>query len=115
MGPVLYEKRSYLLVVKGEWTDLDGNKLGKDTIKKFKTTAEDRVRVELKDWKLNTPQVGTRDALVLTIPKSIDYRSLHTGLTVTDAKGKTIAGTIAIGDVSSRCDCTTTRFVRRRR
>ena len=24
-------------------------------------------------------------------------------------------GTIAIGDVSSRCDCTTTRFVRRRR
>ena len=39
MGPVLFEKRSYALVVKGEWTDLEGNKIGKDTIKKFRTTA----------------------------------------------------------------------------
>jgi hypothetical protein len=97
MGPVLYEKKSYSLVVRGEWTDLDGNKIGKDTVKKFKTVAEDRVRVELSAWKLTAPKSGTRDALELTMPKSIDYRSLHTGLTVTDAKGKAVAGKIAIG------------------
>jgi hypothetical protein len=97
MGPVLVEKRSYTLVVKGDWTDLDGNKIGKDTIKKFRTTAEDRVRIELAAWKVTAPAKGTRDALVLTLPKSIDYRSLQTGLTVVNAKGEIISGAIAIG------------------
>jgi hypothetical protein len=97
MGPVLHEKRSYTLVVRGEWTDLDGNKLGKDTIKRFRTTAEDRVRIELRDWKLSAPAAGTCDALTLTLPKSIDHRSLQTGLTVTNAKGEIVAGSIGIG------------------
>jgi hypothetical protein len=97
MGPVLYEKRSYTLVVRGEWTDLDGNKIGKDTFKKFRTTPEDRVRIELGEWKLTAPKAGTHDAVTLTLSKSIDYRSLHTGLTVVNAKGQAIAGTIAAG------------------
>jgi hypothetical protein len=97
MGPVLYEKRSYALVVRGEWTDLEGNKIGKDTIKKFRTTPEDRVRIELSDWKLTTPAAGTRDAIVLTLSKSVDYRSLQTGLTVRNIKGQIIAGAVAIG------------------
>jgi outer membrane protein assembly factor BamB len=97
MGPVLYEKRSYGLVVRGEWTDLEGNKLGKDTIKRFRTTPEDRVRIELGDWRLTAPKAGTRDALTLTLPKSVDYRSLQTGLTITSASNRTIPGAIAIG------------------
>jgi hypothetical protein len=97
MGPVLYEKRSYALVVKGDWTDLEGNKIGKDTIKKFRTTPEDRVRIDLSKWKLTAPTAGTRDAVALILPKSVDYRSLQTGLTVTNAKGQTIAGSVAIG------------------
>jgi hypothetical protein len=97
MGPVLYEKRAYALVVRGEWTDLEGNKIGKDTIKKFRTTPEDRVRIELGDWKLTAPTAGTREPVALTLSKSVDYRSLQTGLTVRSAKGETIAGTIAIG------------------
>jgi hypothetical protein len=97
LGPVLYEKRSYALVVRGEWTDLDGNKIGKDTVKKFRTTAEDRVRIELSDWKLAAPTAGARDAVTLTLPKSVDYRSLQTGLTVLNAKGEVVAGAVAIG------------------
>ena len=97
MGPVLHEKRSYALVVRGGWTELEGNKIGKDTIKKFRTTGEDRVRIELSDWKLTAPKAGTRDALTLMLPKSIDYRSLRTGLAVRNAKGQIIAGAITIG------------------
>jgi hypothetical protein len=97
MGPVLHEKRSYALVVRGEWTDLEGNKIGNDTIKKFRTTAEDRVRIELSDWKLAAPAAGTRDPVTLTLAKSVDYRSLQTGLTLMNAKGQIIAGAIAIG------------------
>jgi len=97
MGPVLYEKRNYSLVVRGAWTDLEGNKIGKDTVKKFSTTAEDRVRIELSDWKLTAPKAGTNDPLALTLPKSVDYRSLQTGLTVTNAKNEIIPGTVAVG------------------
>jgi hypothetical protein len=97
MGPVLYKDRSYALVIRGEWTDLDGNKIGKDTVKKFRTTVEDRVRIELSDWKLTAPAAGTRDAVALTFPKSIDYRSLQSGLTIANAKDKPVAGAITIG------------------
>jgi hypothetical protein len=97
MGPVLHEKRSYSLVVRGAWTDLEGNKIGTDTIKKFRTTPEDRVRIELADWKLTAPKAGTREAVALTLPKLVDYRSLHTGLTVTNGKDEVVAGTIAVG------------------
>jgi hypothetical protein len=97
MGPVLHEKRSYTLVIKGAWTDLEGNKLGNDTIKKFRTTPEDRVRIDLAGWKLSSPKAGSRDPLTLTLAKSIDHRSLQTGLKVTAAKGQGIAGAIAIG------------------
>jgi hypothetical protein len=97
MGPVLLKERSYTLIVRGNWTDLEGNKIGTDTRKAFRTTAEDRVRIELSDWKLTAPPAGTREALTLTFPKSIDYRSLHTGLTVLNTKGQVVAGTIAVG------------------
>jgi len=97
MGPVLYEKRSYTLVVRGDWTDLESNKIGKDTIKKFRTTPEDRVRIDLSAWKLTAPTRGTRDAVELTLSKSVDYRSLRTGLTVMNAQGQLLAGAIAIG------------------
>ncbi|HEX3314545.1 MAG TPA: hypothetical protein VHR72_06605 [Gemmataceae bacterium] len=97
MGPVLVEKRTYSLVVRGEWTDLDGNKIGKDVVKRFRTTAEDRKRIELGDWKLTAPKAGTRDAVTLTFPKSIDVRSLQSGLAVANARGQAVAGTAAIG------------------
>ena len=97
MGPVLVKSRSYALVVRGEWTDLEGNKIGKDVVKKFRTTAEDRVRIELGDWKLTAPAAGTRDAVELALAKSVDLRSLHTGLTVVNSNGQLVAGRIAVG------------------
>jgi hypothetical protein len=102
MGPVLHEKRSYTLIVRGAWTDLEGNKLGPDMRKKFRTTDEDRTRIELSAWKLTAPPAGTRDAVVLSLPKSIDYRSLQSGLTVVNAKGQTVAGTSAIDQDETR-------------
>jgi hypothetical protein len=97
MGPVLYEKRYYTLVVRGDWTDLEGNKLGKNTLKKFLTTPEDRARIELGDWKVMAPKAGTRDVVTLTLAKCLDYRSLQTGITVTSPTGQPVAGAITVG------------------
>jgi hypothetical protein len=97
MGPVLHQERSYTLVVRGEWTDLDGNKIEKETTRRFRTTPEDRFRIELSDWKLTAPSAGTREPVTLTLAKSIDYRSLQTGFAVLNAKGESVAGAIAVG------------------
>jgi hypothetical protein len=99
LGPVLYEKRNYSLIIRGDWTDLDGNKIGKDYVKKFRTTAEDRVRVDLSQWKLSAPRAGTSEALHLSFPKSIDHRSLKRFLKFTNDKGEIVeAKNIAVSN-----------------
>ena len=97
MGPVFYEKRNYSLVIRGTLTDLDGNKVGKDIVKKFRTTAEDRVRIDLSQWNLISPEAKTREPLTLNLPKSIDHRSLQRFLNVTDRRGHSVEGKISIG------------------
>jgi hypothetical protein len=97
LGPVLYEKRQYRFVIRGELSDRAGNKIGMDYVKKFRTTPEDRVRIDLSQWKLMTPAIKTRDAVTLTFPKSLDHRSLDRFLSVADAKGNRIEGTMTLG------------------
>lgn len=96
-GPVLYEGRSYSLVVRGKWTDLGGNPIGNDQVKKFSTTKEDHSRVELSDWRLGSPPAATHDALTLTLDKIVDYRSLLNRLNVTTDTGQDMEGRIEVG------------------
>jgi hypothetical protein len=97
LGPVLFEKRSYSFRIRSELSDRAGNKLGNDYVKKFRTTSEDRVRIELADWKLTAPKAGTMEPLTLEFNKSIDHRSLQRFLTVRDDKGKPVDGRVEIG------------------
>jgi hypothetical protein len=97
LGPVLHEKRQYSLNLRKEWTDIDGNKMSQDVVKKFHTTPEDRVRIALSQWKLAAAKAGTREPLTLTLPKPIDHRSLQRFLSVTDDKGQQVDGKMAIG------------------
>lgn len=98
LGPVLYPDRDYTLVIPADMLDADGRRLGKDYVKKFRTIAEDRARIELKEWKLTSPTAGSNDALVVKFPKAIDHLSLEKYLTITDAKGQGIVGKITIGE-----------------
>jgi hypothetical protein len=96
LGPVLYEKRQYSLVIRREWADVDGNKMSQDVVKKFRTTPEDRVRIDVSQWKLDAVKAGTREPLTLTLPKPVDHRSLQRFLSLTDDKGQEVDGKIAI-------------------
>src|SRR5262249_10842392 len=75
-GPVLEPGREYTLVIGPEVRDLDGRPLGKAFTKKFRTTAEDRTRVELADWNVQAPAAGTVRPLRLSFPKPLDRVSL---------------------------------------
>jgi hypothetical protein len=97
LGPVLMPERSYSLAIRGSMLDANGRELGKDVIKKFRTMAEDRVRINLGDWKVDPPRARTSEPLTVLFSKSLDHKSLQQFLTVTNAKGATVAGSISIG------------------
>src|SRR5262249_33466969 len=97
LGPVLLPGREYTLVIGPEMEDAKGRKLGKAFTKKFRTTAEDRVRIELADWKVQAPPAGTRRPLVLSFPKVLDRVGLEGRLTVVNGAGKEVAGKVEVG------------------
>jgi hypothetical protein len=97
MGPVCYPNKEYSLVIGGAMRDAAGQKLGKDYVKKFRTTDEDRVRVDLGTWKIQAPAVGSRQPVTVGLGKSIDHKSLQRLLTVRDAQGRSVAGTGTVG------------------
>ena len=97
LGAVLEPNRSYTLVLRGSLLDADGGKLGKDYTKKFKTTAEDRTRINLGAWKLTSPAAGTREALKLTFATTLDHVSAAQFLKVLNAKGQSVIGKVEVG------------------
>jgi hypothetical protein len=92
LGPVLEPDRGYTFVIKAEMLDADGRKLAKESRKKFRTSAEDRVRIELSAWKLAAPKAGTAEALTVNFGKTLDHLSAERFLKVVDAKGQPVAG-----------------------
>src|SRR5262249_53867829 len=96
-GPVLYPDRDYTFVVRGEMLDGNGQKLGKDVMRKFRTTAEDRVRIELGEWKVQAPKANTTAPLVVTFQKSLDHKALERFLAIEDSKGAPVSGKMAVG------------------
>jgi hypothetical protein len=97
LGPVLLPERQYSLVIRGAMRDAQGQALGKEVVKKFRTTGEDRKRIELADWKVTPPAAGASGPVTVAFPKSIDHKSLERFLSVVDAAGQRLEGVGAIG------------------
>jgi hypothetical protein len=97
LGPVLEPNRNYTLIVSGDMLDADDRKLAKEFRKPFRTTAEDRTRIELSAWKLQSPKTGQREAVALAFPKPLDHRNVQRFVKVLDAKGQPVAGKVEVG------------------
>jgi hypothetical protein len=96
LGPVLVPDRQYTLVVGGTMLDANGRMLGKDYKKAFRTTAEDRTRIELSKWKIEAPRLLGKDALTFTFATNLDHMGLERFLAVTDAKGQAVEGKVEV-------------------
>jgi hypothetical protein len=98
VGPALEEGKSYTLVIDRGWPDAEGNPL-KDTFRKsFRVGKPDDGQPDPKTWKVKPPAAGTRSAVRLTFPKSMDHALLNRMLWVVDARGKKIAGKVEVGE-----------------
>ncbi|HSI35037.1 MAG TPA: hypothetical protein VK986_15770 [Tepidisphaeraceae bacterium] len=98
LGPVLVPGRRYTLRLDATLEALDGRPLGRAVEKAFAPTAEDHERIDVGRWKIDTPRAGTREPLTVTFPKPLDQALLHRLVTVRDAAGKAVDGTVAVSE-----------------
>jgi hypothetical protein len=97
-GPALEEGKSYTLVIDRTWNDAEGNPLKETFRKSFRVVKPDDSQPDPKTWKLKPPAAGTRSALRITFPKSMDHALLHRLLWIIDAGGKKVAGNADVSD-----------------
>jgi hypothetical protein len=97
LGPVLEAGKSYTLLIDRAWRDAQGEPLRSEFRKTFRAGPADGTSPDPKTWKLDPPAAGTRAALVARFPEPLDRAMLQRVLTVADASGKPLAGSVAVG------------------
>ena len=96
MGPILQEGKTYTLVIDREWEDAQGRPLAKAFHKTFRAGPAQESFPEIKTWKITPPSAGSRDPLIVDLPKPLDHALLERLLWITDAEGRRIKGEAAI-------------------
>jgi hypothetical protein len=97
LGIALHEGKRYTLVIDKGWKDAEGRPLVADFRKAFTVGPADRKVIDLKSWSLAKPVAGTRNALSISFPESMDHAILRRELEVVTAAGTAVGGTVAIG------------------
>ena len=95
-GPVLEPDRSYTLRISGRWPTARGPALGTDAAKPFRTSAAVTKQLDPAEWRIAPPRAGTKQALEIVFPASLDHALLGRCFRVVDATRTPIAGTIHI-------------------
>jgi hypothetical protein len=95
-GPVLEAGKKYQLVVDARWHGADGQPLAAEYVKPFQAGRMNEAAIDHKAWKVNSPQAGTRGALVVQFAHPLDHALLGRTISV-EAAGKPVAGDITIG------------------
>jgi len=101
-GTPLRAGSSYTLVVDGGWPDAQGRALAQEARKTFRVGAPDYDPPKTSDWRLTPPRAGSRDALVVDFPESLDRALLERVLEVEGGGGKRVAGAVSIDSNETR-------------
>jgi hypothetical protein len=103
MGPSLVEGREYTLVVDRTWIDGHGKPLAETFTRRFRVGPAAMRPLDYTGWRVTPPAAGTRDALSVAFPESLDH-----GLLLR-AVGVRRDGQPVVGDV--RVEAHETRWV----
>lgn len=73
IGPILDPGKSYTLIVSGDWEKESGQPLGTDAHKQFQAGPMDNSQPNPEKWQYSIPAAGTKNPLVITFSKALDY------------------------------------------
>lgn len=91
-GPVLEPGGKYTLLISQKVQDASGQPLKSEFRKHFSTSAENHQRLDIRDWKLSSPQLATKEVLTIDLGKPLDHALLLRCLEVRAAAGDSMAG-----------------------
>ena len=95
MGPPIAERRRYTLVIDREWRDANGVPMVATFTKRFQGGAAIRQPPDPKTWRLTSPPAGSRDPLVVSFGRPMNYPLLQRMLKVAGPRGD-VAGAIDV-------------------
>ena len=96
LGPVLEPRRRYALEIAAGWKSEAGVSLSAAGRKVFTTEPADRTQPKPNRWTVVPPQAGSRAPLVITFDETLDHALLHNMLTVQNAQGELVTGSIEV-------------------
>jgi hypothetical protein len=108
LGPPLKVGQQYTLAVGSGMTDLSGRRLRETFYKRFRVTEAVRQPVAVEQWKIVPPATKSRQPLMLTFPRPLDWALLSQTVTVVSADEQSIKGRIIIDQRERRWNFTPT-------
>ena len=94
MGRSISTGRTYTLVIDREWRDASGLPLIEPFSRQFSVGPPENRGIDPSEWKVATPLAGTRNPLVVSFRRPLDYALLQRALVVTTAEGERVDGEI---------------------
>lgn len=102
MGRSLEAGKTYTLVVNRDWRDGNGLPLKDDYRREFIVGPSDEAPLDPRTWQVAPPLAGTRDALVVTFPESLDHGLLLRALGVAGQAGGFLGGDVRVDERETR-------------
>ncbi|WP_128546767.1 hypothetical protein [Larkinella soli] len=96
-GAPLLEGKDYCLTIDGSWLDGDGRPLEAGFEKRFRVTAPDRTRPDVRRWRLEPPSPETRAALQIRFDEPLDYALAGRCIRVVNQAGRPVEGQVGLG------------------
>jgi hypothetical protein len=102
LGRSLIAGQKYTLVVDESWRDANGQPLAAPFSREFRVGPAEERAIDPHTWRLDVPLESTRDPLVVSFPKPLDYGLLQRALAVSTVRGKRVPGDIRLGAGETR-------------
>jgi hypothetical protein len=108
LGPPLKVGQQYTLAVGSGMIDLSGRRLRETFCKRFRVTEAVRQPIAVEQWKIVSPATKSRQPLMLTFPRPLDWALLSQTVTIVSADEQAIKGRIIIDQCERRWNFTPT-------
>ncbi len=96
MGRALIVGQRYTLEVDEVWRDGSGQKLAAPFRREFRVAPAEEHAIDPATWRIDSPSAGTREPLVVTFPRPLDYGLLQRAVAVSTARRDRVPGDIRI-------------------
>jgi hypothetical protein len=102
LGMAMQAGRKYEIIIDQDWRDANGMPLKAGFTKEVSVGEEDRVALDPATWRVTAPAGGSRTALTVDFPEPLDHALMTRVLTVKDAAGNAVEGTVAAERAETR-------------